>query len=83
MQEISKFKTTKAKQQTYSCYLDSKLDISNIYMLKHTCMNHKLALKDIKLINILSNSLTHKQKASYCFITKQFQAPIKILQIHH
>jgi hypothetical protein len=41
-------------------YLDSRLDIFNIYMPKHTCMNHKLALKDIILINMLSKSLTHK-----------------------
>ena len=60
MHEFSKLKTTKAKKQLYSYYLDSKLDIFNIYMLKHTCMNHELALKDIKLINILLKSLTHK-----------------------
>ena len=62
MQKVLKFKTTKATQQTYSCYLDSKLDIFNIYMPKHTCMNHKFILKDIKLINMLPKSLTHKQK---------------------
>jgi hypothetical protein len=62
MQELSKFKTTKAKQQTYSCYLDLKLDIFNIYMLKHTCMNYELSLKDIKLITIIPSFLTQKQK---------------------
>jgi hypothetical protein len=42
--------------------LDSKLDIFNIYMPKHTCMNHGLTLKDIKLTIMLLKSLTHKQK---------------------
>jgi hypothetical protein len=40
-----KFQTTKANQQTHSYYLDSKHDIFNIYMPKHTCMNHELARK--------------------------------------
>jgi hypothetical protein len=62
MHGVSKFKTIKAKQQTYSCYLDSKLDIFNIYMSKHTCMNYELSLKDIKLINMIPRYLTHKQK---------------------
>jgi len=62
MHEVSKFKIAEAKQQTYSCYLDLKLDIFNIYMPKHTCMNHGLTLKDIKLIIMLLKSLTHKQK---------------------
>ena len=50
MYEVPKFKTTKDKQQTYSCYLNSKLDIFKIYMPKYTCMNYELALKNIKLI---------------------------------
>jgi hypothetical protein len=58
MHEVSKFKATKAKKQTYSCY--SKLDIFYIYMSKCTCMNHERALKSIKLINMLPKSLTHK-----------------------
>jgi hypothetical protein len=62
MHGVSKFKIVEAKQQTYSCYLDSKLDIFNIYMPKYTCMNHGLTLKDIKLIIMLLKSLTHKQK---------------------
>jgi hypothetical protein len=45
MHEIPKFKTIKAKQQKYSYYLDSKLNIFNIYMPKHICMNQEIALK--------------------------------------
>jgi hypothetical protein len=45
MHEVPKFKTTKDNQQACSRYLDSKLDIFNIYMPKHTFMNHELALK--------------------------------------
>jgi hypothetical protein len=35
MHEVPKLKITEAKQQTYSCYLNSRLDIFNIYMPKH------------------------------------------------
>ena len=73
MHEVPKFKTTKVEQQTYSCYLDSKLDIFNIYMPKHTCVNHELALKDIKLINMLPKSLTHKQKKLIILLQNRFK----------
>ena len=73
MHEVSKFKTTKAEQQTYLCYLDLKLDIFNIYMSKHTCVNHELALKDIKLINMLPKSLTHKQKQLIILLQNRFK----------
>ena len=56
------FQSSKLSKLTYSCYLDSKLDIFNIYMSKHTCMNYELSLKDIKLINMIPRYLTHKQK---------------------
>jgi hypothetical protein len=46
-------------------------------------MNHELALKDIKLINMLPKSLTHKQMQFTFFITKHIQTPIKIPQMHH
>jgi hypothetical protein len=45
MNEVPKLKTTKAKQQAYSCHFGSKLDIFNIYMPKHTCMNYEFSLK--------------------------------------
>ena len=45
MHEVLEFKTTKVKQQTYSCYLNSILDIFNVYMSRHIFMNHELALK--------------------------------------
>jgi hypothetical protein len=56
------FQSSKISKLTYSCYLDLKLDIFNIYMSKHTCMNYELSLKDIKLINMIPRYLTHKQK---------------------
>lgn len=70
MYKVSIFKTTKAKHQTYPFYLDSKLDIFNIYMPKYTCMNHKMALKDIKLINMLPKIFNLQTKTIYYFITK-------------
>jgi len=62
MYEVPKFKTTKDKQQIYSCYLISKLDIFKIYMPKHTCMNYELALKKYQIDHMFLKSLTHKQK---------------------
>ena len=56
------FQSSKISKLTYSCYLDLKLDIFNIYMSKHTCMNYELSLKNIKLINMIPRYLTHKQK---------------------
>jgi hypothetical protein len=73
MHRVPKFETIKAKQQIYSCYLDSKLDIFNFYMPKNTSMNHELALKNIKLINILSKSLIHKQKHLTVLLQNRFK----------
>ena len=73
MYAVPKFKTTEAKQQIYSCYFNSKLDIFNIYILKHTCANHELALKDIKLFNMLPKILTHKQKQFTVLLQNRFK----------
>jgi hypothetical protein len=79
MHEVSKFKIVEAKQQTYSCYLDSKLDIFNIYMPKHTCINNELAIKGIKLINMITKSLTHKQKQLTILLQNRFKHQSKYL----
>jgi hypothetical protein len=80
MHEVSKFKTIKPKQQTYSSYFDSKLDIFNIYMSKHTCMNHVLTMKDIKLINMLSKFVTHKQNQLVVLLQNKFKHQSKYLK---
>ena len=64
----------------YSYYLDSKLVIFNIYIPKHTCMNHGLALKYIELIKMLPKYLTHKQKQLTILLQNIFKHQSKYLK---
>jgi hypothetical protein len=49
-------------------------------MSKHTCMNHELALKYIKLINMLPKSLTCKQKQLTILLQNIFKHQLKYLK---
>ena len=52
-------------------------------MPKHTCRNNELALKDIKLINMLPKSLIYKQKQLTILLQNISKHQSKYLKIHH